>query len=289
MRVDFEVRPLDPIGVEIAGLDLGRPMTDAGRARLRQVAMEQGLVLIREQPLEPREQVALARRFGVPEQGTFNEDSPDSELILLTNVDADGRMLSEDDVRMRLVRINEGWHTDSSFRPVPASFSFFSAVVVPEEGGDTLFASMQAAWQSLDESEQRSLYGLMGVHDYAKAFRLRGADIDGDPIFDLPPESHPLVRRHPETGANSLFVSEHVMGIEGWSDERARPLLAHLLGVVTAPERVYRHRWSVGDLLIWDNRSMLHCAQGFDSRHPRVMHHVRIEGTEPAIPAEPER
>jgi alpha-ketoglutarate-dependent taurine dioxygenase len=283
----LEVRSIDPIGVEVRGLDLGQPLSSEALARLRHLVVDAGLVVFRDQPLEPATQVGLGRRFGKIERGAFNEDTPDPDLILLTNVDRSGRILPRDHVHMRLVAINEGWHTDSSFRPIPASFSFFAAVVVPAEGGDTFFASLRRGWEALDETERASLYGLRGIHDYAEAFRRRGSDVDGDPVFDLPPVSHPLVRRHPESGATGLYVSEHVTAIEGVPDAEAAARLSRLMAVTTAPERVYRHRWRVGDLLVWDNRSMLHRAQGFDARHPRVMHHVRIAGDEPVQAASP--
>lgn len=283
--MEFEVEPLAPLGAEIRGLALDAGISDSTLAELRRAVVGHGLVVLRDQFLAPDVHVALGRRFGEPERGGFNEESPDPDLIVIANRGADGRIFADDDVRMRLVAINEGWHTDSSFRPIPASFSLFSAVVAPPEGGDTFYASLRHAWESLDTEEQQSLRGLVGIHDYAAAFRRFGSRIDGNPIFDLPPVSHPLVRRHPESGETLLYTSEHVFGIEGMSDAEARPLLARLLAHVTRPEYVYRHSWREGDLAIWDNRSMLHRAQGFDARFARVMHHVRIAGTEPVIAA----
>lgn len=279
----FDVLPLDPIGVEIRGLDLARGLDDATLAALRRTIVAEGLVVLHDQALTPAQHVALGRRFGVPERGAFNEDTPDPDLILLTNRDRDGRLLPPDDVRMRLVAINEGWHTDSSFRPIPASFSLFAAVVVPPVGGDTFFASLRLAWEALSRDEQASIRGLVGLHDYEKAFARFASTIPGNPVFSLPVVKHPLVRRHPESGETTLFTSEHVMGIDGMSDAEAKPILDRLLRVAIAPERVYRHHFQVGDLVIWDNRSMIHRAQGFDPEHVRVMHHVRIAGTEPAI------
>ncbi len=283
--MEFEIEPLDPLGAEIRGLSLDARIDESTLAELRRAVVAHGVVLLRDQHLAPDEHVALGRRFGEPERGGFNEESPDPDLIVIANRGADGQIFADDDVRMRLVAINEGWHTDSSFRPIPASFSLFSAVVVPPEGGDTFYASLRRAWESLAAAEQRSLRGLVGIHDYAAAFRRFGSRIEGNPIFDLPPVSHPLVRRHPESGETILYTSEHVFGIEGMSNEEARPLLAHLLAHATAPGNVYRHHWRAGDLAIWDNRSMLHRAQGFDARFPRVMHHVRIAGTEAVIAA----
>ncbi len=279
----FDIRPLAPIGAEIRGLALREGIAAEDLARLRGIAVEAGVVVLRDQFLGAAEHVALGRQFGEIELGAFNEDTPDPDLILLTNRGRDGQILPRDDVRMRLVAINEGWHTDSSFRPIPASFSLFAAVVVPPVGGDTFFASLRLGWESLEPGEQAALRGLVGIHDYAAAFRRFGSAIDGDPVFELPVVRHPLVRRHPESGATSLYTSEHVMGIEGMSDERARRMLDRLLARTTAPERVYRHAFREGDFLIWDNRSMLHRAQGFDEQHARVMHHVRIAGTEAVI------
>ena len=281
----FEIRPLAPIGVEVRGVALSDGIEADDLARLRTIVVEAGVAVLRGQHLGAAEHVSLGRRFGEPERGAFNEDTPDPDLILLTNRGSDGRILPSDDVRMRLVAINEGWHTDSSFRPTPASFSLFAAVVVPPVGGDTFFASLRLGWESLAPGEQATLRGLVGIHDYAAAFRRFGSATDGDPVFDLPVVRHPLVRRHPESGATSLYTSEHVMGIEGMGDERARPILDRLVAVTTAPERVYRHAFREGDLVIWDNRSMLHRAQGFDEQHARVMHHVRIAGTEAVIAA----
>lgn len=276
----FEIRPIDPIGAEIRGLELARGLDDSEFDRLRRSVVEHGVVVLRNQPLTPAQHVALGRRFGVPERGAFNEDTPDPDLILLTNRGRDGHMLSPDDVRLRLVAINEGWHTDSSFREIPASFSLFAAIVVPPVGGDTFFADLRLAWEALSPREQASLRGLVGIHDYAKAFARFGSTIPGNPVFDLPPVGHPLVRRHPESGETTLYTSEHVMGIEGLPDEAAQPILDRLLEVATAPERVYRHRFHAFDLVIWDNRQMIHRAQGFDPAHARVMHHVRIAGSE---------
>ena len=228
----FEVRPLAPIGAEIRGLELARGLGDADFEALRRTIVEQGVVVLHDQHLPPAEHVALGRRFGEPERGAFNEDTPDPELILLTNRGRDGRILPADDVRMRLVQINEGWHTDSSFRPIPATFSLFAAVVVPPVGGDTFFASLRLAWEALSPNEQASVRGLVGLHDYKKAFLRFGSTVPGNPIFDLPVVKHPLVRRHPESGETTLYTSEHVMGIEGLRDEEAQPILERLLRVV---------------------------------------------------------
>jgi len=283
--MSLERRPLGPLGVEVVGLDLREPIPDAQWRALRELVMAEGLVVFRDQPMSPEHQIELGRRFG-PLENTSLEDGPmDVSKIELSNVDECGRLLPEDDVRMQLVAVNEGWHTDGSFSQIPASFSLFAAVTVPPQGGDTFYASQQLGWEALPAAERAGLFGLRGRHDYDRAYAVR--DLEMQEVFSGPAPSsvHPLVRRHPETGRTGLFISEHLYEIEGLPEEESRALLLRLLEVCTDPARVYRHRWSVGDLLIWDNRSMLHRAQGFDPGHARVMRHVRVAGSEETLAA----
>jgi taurine dioxygenase len=285
MTMSLEGRPLGTLGVEVVGLDLREPIPESQWRALRELVVNEGLVVFRDQPMSPEHQIELGRRFG-PLENTSLEDGPmDVSKIELSNVDESGQVLSDDDVRMQLVAVNEGWHTDGSFSQIPASFSLFAAVEVPDEGGDTFYASQQRAWDALPEAERAALFGLHGRHDYDRAYAARNLDMQQ--VFDGPAPSsvHPIVRRHPETGRTGLFVSEHVFEIEGMPAAEARALVRRLLDVCTDPARVYRHRWSPGDLLIWDNRSMLHRAEGFDPRHARVMRHVRVAGTEPTLAA----
>jgi alpha-ketoglutarate-dependent taurine dioxygenase len=285
-RRPFETTSLGAIGVEIRGLDLRQPIRGDVWEALRETVLHEGLVLLRGQPLETDAQVEIGERFGALEQLDVNAEDADPALAVLSNVDPDGNTRPEDDPLMKLISINEGWHTDSSFREVPAAFSVFTCVVAPPEGGDTFFASLRRAWLELPEAEREALRPLDGVHDYAAAYRARG-NVSGAAVgFDDPAVVHPLVRRHPETGETVLYVSEHVNRIVGRPEAEGGALIERLLAHATAPERVYRHHWSVGDVLIWDNRSMLHRAQGFDARHARVMHHVRVAGTERVIRAE---
>jgi alpha-ketoglutarate-dependent taurine dioxygenase len=285
MTMSLESNRLGPLGVEVLGLDLKSAISDRDWNALRDLIMREGLVAFREQPMDADLQLELGRRFGELENTSADQGPIDESKFLLANVDEKGQILEDDDVMMHLVAINEGWHTDSSFRDVPASFSLFSGVTIPPEGGDTFFASMQLGWDALPAPEQAALFGLLGVHDYDQAYAIR--EVDMTSVFGgaAPGAVHPIVRRHPETGQTGLFVSEHVFAIEGMAEEEAKTLIRRLLDVCVEPARVYRHHWSPGDLLIWDNRSMLHRAQGFDPGHARVMRHVRVAGSEAAIAA----
>ncbi len=281
----FRTRPLDPIGVEVVGFDLRSPISDAAWAALRQGVIDTGLVVFRDQSIDAATQLALGRRFGTLENTSLDQGPLDESRILLSNLDEDGRVRAEDDDAMRLVAINESWHTDSSFRDVPASFSLFSAVTVPAAGGDTFYASLERGWQALPAAERAPLFGRYAVHDYDRAYRARGLEMEHVFGGAAPTARHPVVHRHPESGRTGLFVSEHAFAVDGLGEAESRQLVERLVGICTDPERVYRHRWRAGDLVIWDNRSMLHRAQGFDSRHPRVMRHVRVAGDGPAIAA----
>lgn len=281
-------RPLEPIGAEISGIDLGA-IDDAGFAELHAAVLRHGVVVVREQRITPEEQVALGHRFGPIEGQEYALGSVHPEVIVIGNVDGEGRVVPRDEMMMRLIQVNEQWHTDSSFRDVPASISIFAAVVVPPEGGDTFYASMREGWRALPAKRQAELYGLEAVHDYAEAYRSTGGSGLPASISDgITPKRHPLVRVHPETRETSLFVSGHVYGVDGWEPEAGRAFVQELVAECTRPERVYRHRWQAGDVLLWDNRSMLHRAEGFSDAHARVMHHVRVAGEGPVIAAAPD-
>ena len=298
------IRSLGPVGIEVSGFDLKRATSESESGAeafpaLREHVVAEGLVIFRDQTLLPAAHIALGQRFGTLESLRVEGDEAsgtkepaalgmdDPALIVIGNLDSEGETFADEDPRMKLMAINEGWHTDSSFRECPASFSIFAAVTLPPVGGDTFFASLHRGWEALAPEEQEKLYGRMGVHDYDAAYRLRGNTSGNVVGFNMPAVEHPLVRAHPETGRSGLYVSEHVAGVAGMNSSEALPVLDHLIEVTTHPRRVYRHRWMPGDVAIWDNRSMLHRAQGFDSRHPRVMHHVRVAGSELPIAAVP--
>ena len=179
---------------------------------------------------------------------------------------------------MRTFRINESWHTDSSFRATPASYSLLAAEVLPRAGGETLFTSLRLGWTDLPESERAGLRELRVVHDYNDAYTRVEGFVPGGATALGDPVRHPLVRRHPDTGAPALFLTGHASGIEGMPPDAGKALLEKLLDWCTRDGRVYRHRWRPGDLAIWDNRCMLHRTPGFDGANPRVLHHVRVAG-----------
>lgn len=282
--MSVEVEALQPFGARLHGIDLGDGMDDVDFEALQAALLKHGVLVVPAMPLSMREQVALGRRFGEPEGYEFTLASPDRNVIVISNVGRDGKTLPRDSAGVKTLEINERWHTDSSFREVPASVSILSAQRVPEVGGDTFYASLRRAWLSLDQETRDEVRGLRAIHDYADAYRKAGGVIPGMEVQELKRVTHPILRVHPETGEASLFLSEHTSGVEGMDEAAGRALLDRLLAWCTREGEVYRHRWSVDDVLFWDNRCMLHRAQGFDERYPRVMHHVRVTGDGPVQP-----
>jgi taurine dioxygenase len=185
----------------------------------------------------------------------------------------------------------EQWHADSSYRALPSDASLFYAEIVPDEGGDTLFADATAAWRTLEPAMQRRVEGLNAVHslETLRQWGLRhnperepGVD---NQASEFPPVPQPLVRTHPATGAKSLYVCpaviSHVDGMDAYSSEK---LIETLIMHVTQARFVYRHRWQKGDLVMWDNRAVLHTASLFDhTRYQRLMYRTTIAGGAPAL------
>jgi alpha-ketoglutarate-dependent taurine dioxygenase len=232
-----------------------------------------GLLIFPDQHLSDDEQLAFARRFGALE--------PKLELAAISNVKPDGDLWPSDGPVMQLVRGNEGWHTDSSYMPRAAKASMLSAHVVPRSGGETEWADMRAAYDSLD-AETRELVDGLSAHHSIKWSQRRAGFTDAMPgaygyDVDEPP-LRPLVKVHPVTGRRALYIGRHAHAIPGLSPEESERLLDDLLSFACQPPRVHCHQWQPGDLAVWDNRRLLHRARPYDYREARVVKHSRVSG-----------
>jgi alpha-ketoglutarate-dependent taurine dioxygenase len=228
------------------------------------------------QHLSAAEQIAFARRFGEIEHIVPNVD-----IVPISNRRRDGSLLAEDDPTMQILRGNEGWHTDSSYMPLAAKASVLSAEVVPERGGETEWADMRAAYAALDDATRARIASLSAHHSlkYSQA-RIGHTDPGGFGYgfgVDKPP-LRPLVKLHPVTGRPSLFIGRHAYGIPGLAPEESQRLLDDLVEFACQRPRTYRHAWRPGDVVIWDNRCVLHRARPWNHAEPRVMHHTRVAG-----------
>lgn len=275
----FSLQPLPrTFGAVVTDLRLSQ-LDEAGFATLYRAWLEYALLIFPAQHLTPAEQVTFARRFGELVEGL--------EAAELSNVKPDGRLRdAPDDDMMKIIRGNMHWHQDNTYMPVQAKGAVFSARVVPEEGGDTAFADMRAAWSALDDGTRERIASLSAHHSLAHSQREigeatksenseyvgYGLDVEEVPL-------RPLVKLHPETGQPSLAVGRHAYGIPGLDADESSRLLTRLIAfAVEDDSRTYRHRWQQGDVVVWDNRCLMHRACSWNDSEPRIMLHSRIAG-----------
>ena len=283
-REGITVSKLHPhIGAEITGVDLRHPLDEMSFEIIREAWNQHSVLVLRDQRIDDERQVEFASRFGALEETTFTVAADNPYIYKLSNVDDEGNVLPVGSKKRLFLDVNARWHTDSSFRPIPAMGSILSARKVPaREHGDTAFASMRVGWEALSDERKRALEGLVAVHDYSYSVGLFGDKLIPKSEMDsVPPVRHPLVRTHPPTGLRSLFVSGHIERIEGMPVEEGRALVAYLIEWCTRPEYVYRHRWRQYDLVMWDNRCALHRATVISATEPRLMHRATIAGEGP--------
>ncbi len=229
--------------------------------------------------LTESEHIAFSRRFG-PLERTLSKRTDRQEISLLSNVAQDGGIAKPDDNLGLFLKGNRYWHTDSSFKKVGAKVSLLRAVEVPDSGGDTEWADMRAAWDALDPDTQRQLEGLEAVHSYAYSQGKVGgiALLNRRERDALPPVRQPIVRVHPATGRQNLYVGRHASHIVGMPIEEGRALLERLTQEACRPPRIFRHRWRAGDIVAWDNRCVLHRGHPWPFDQPRVMKRTTVAG-----------
>lgn len=270
------------LGAVVTDLELAR--MDAATWKIVEDAFhEYALLVFPGQHLTESEQVAFANRFGEIE---LLAPDPEQKAVAISNRKPDGTILSPDEHRFKSLRGNEGWHTDSSYMPLAAKASLLSAEVVPSRGGETEWADMRAAYEALDAATRARVADLSAYHSlkYSQAKIGAGDDGMGYGFAVEKPPLRPLVKRHPVTGRPSLFVGRHAFGIPGLAPDESERLLDRLVTEACRPPRTLAHRWSAGDVVIWDNRCVLHRARPWDHSEARVMHHTRIAG-DPATEA----
>lgn len=266
------------LGAVVTGVDLAN-LSDAEWADIERAFLAHAVLIFPGQHLSEAAQIDFGRRFGAIEQLVA-----DREIVPISNQRADGTLLKDDEFGMQLMRGNEGWHTDSSYMPLAAKASVLSAHVVPAAGGQTEWADMRAAYDALDEETKTRIATLSAYHSlYYSQGRIGHTVAVGSSYgfhTDDPP-LRPLVKVHPVTGRKSLFIGRHAYGIPGLAPEDSEKLLDDLVTFACQAPRTYTHAWRPGDVVVWDNRCVLHRARPFDHREPRVMKHTRVSG-EPA-------
>ena len=276
------LRPLSSVmGIEIAGIDLSRPLDDRSFAAVREAFLRHLLICFPGQHLDQTQHVTFSRRFGDLQVHVLDQyRSPTHpEIYVLSNVDKTGETTGEHPDKGTLV-----WHSDLSFQARPALATLLYGIEVPRRGGDTLFASMYAAYEALPAAMKKRIAALRAVHDLDASRQRAGAPpMTEQQRREAPPVEHPLVRTHPESGRKCLYISHHAMRIVGMPEADGAALLEELMAHATRPEFVYAHRWRQGEVVMWDNRCTMHKATGYDAKgERRVMNRTVVKGDIPA-------
>ncbi|HVH78562.1 MAG TPA: TauD/TfdA family dioxygenase [Stellaceae bacterium] len=275
-------KPMSPAGgVEIAGADLSRAVTPELAAFVGQALLDHRVVVVRDQALTEQQQYEFTLNFGeIEDHVGRHSDARFSIVHSVTNLDAEGNPTDALDTRG-----NYFWHTDKSYHAVPSLMTMLHAVELPPSGGDTQFANMVLAYQALPPAMKDRLAGLRAIHSWELSRLASGSRPASDTErHERPAVSHPIVRTHPETGEKALYIGNHAAGgIAGMNEAEGKALLAELLAHATQPQFIYTHHWRPGDLVIWDNRALLHRAlANYEmGRHRRVLHRTVVRGTVP--------
>lgn len=289
----LQATPLHPLfAAALRGVDLKLPLAAATLAAIEQVIDRYAVVVFPAQHLADAHQLEFTRRFGPLEKFPVMPGKPlrlgHPDLFDVSNLDEHGNITPLDDERRLYLLANQLWHTDGSFRQVSARYSLLSAHVVPPDGADTEFADMRAAWDALPEERKAGIEGLMAEHSIWHSRAQLGGYVPTDEERRArPPAIHPLVRRHPGSGRNGLYLAAHASRIAGWPLAEGQALLAELMAFATQPRFIYRHRWQTGDIVLWDNRCTMHRATSYeDTRFARDMRRTTSIDVAPAAAAE---
>jgi alpha-ketoglutarate-dependent taurine dioxygenase len=272
------------LGAEVAGIDLASAHGGNLFPAVHEAFLEHSVLVFHEQNLTPDQLVAFTRRFGRLEQHVIKDfalpENPD--VFVVSNLKEAGKPIGA-------IRAGQYWHSDCSYMEKPTLASLLYALEIPSYGGDTMFTSTVRAYEELSDRMKDLLAGLKAVHDYTLAYEQYFAWFSDRPPLSpeqkakVPPVVHPVVRTHPDTGKKVLFVNpgftRHIVGM---SEAESRAILGFLFEHTVQPHMMYRHRWSKGDLVIWDNRATWHLAVAdYDMAEPRHMHRTSIQGDRP--------
>ena len=274
-------------GVEIIDIDLSAALEPNDFSQIKLALERYSLVLFRNQVFDDDSQVAFSRRFGELEYDhvAYGQERKIRYIGCIGNIDKHGKQMRANHKRVVFSTGNEMWHSDSSFRPAPTRFSISYAYEVTPEGGELEFVSTRSAYARLPDETKDKIENLVAIHDYVYSrSKVDPNAVTPSHATSLPPVPQRLVRQNLVTGEKNYYVGSHARSIENWRDEDARSLMDDLTAQATRPEDVCRHSWQVGDLLIWDNRCILHRGKPYDAdRYRRRMHQTRVAGAGPTL------
>jgi len=283
--VTISIRPIQSrFAGEVSGIDVTRPLDAADVAAIEAGTDRYAVLVFHDQPLSDDQQRAFTRNFGTLEQAPGGHVAKPHERRLppdmqdASNLDKEQRVFARDDRRRMFNLGNRLWHSDSSFRAVPAKYSLLSGRIVVDKGGHTEFADMRGAYDALDDATKAEVEDLVCEHSLLFSRGLLGFDVADDERAMFRPVRQRLVRTHPATGEKSLFLSAHAGSIVGWPVPEARGFLRDLTEHATQPGFVYSHKWRQYDLVIWDNRQTMHRVTRFNENLVRDMRRTTVAG-----------
>jgi taurine dioxygenase len=284
----LQTRPLTlGFGLEATGIDVSRPLSDAEFGELERTFFRAQVLVLREQSLTPAQYVAFARRLGPPEPHVIDQfhHPDDPNILILSNRRKDGEPIG-------LADAGTYFHTDYSYLQVPARATMLYSIEVPKSGGNTLFANQYAAYDDLPESMKRRIDGLVAIHHYGnrkvpdEMDRTAASPLTAEQKAKMPLITHPIVRPHPVTARKALYaVSGSSYGIVGMPEDEAVALLDELAAHATQPKHVCSLSYRVGDLVMWDNASLLHSATLTDPEDPRTLWRITVKEPSSALDA----
>ena len=285
----LSIRAIDPVsrpffGGIVSGIDITQPLTREQAAEIEKGMDYYGVLVFNDQRLTDETQMAFSRNFGELELATNNlRDSKTQRLGAhiadISNLDNDNKVLARENRRRLFSLGTRLWHSDSSFKVVPAKYSLLSARIIPDKDGNTEFADMRAAYDALDDDTKAECEGLVCEHSqlFSRA-QIGFGDFTDEEREMFAPVQQRLIRRHPSTGRKSLYLASHAGSILGWPIPEARAFLRDLTEHATQRKFVYAHQWKQFDLVVWDNQATMHRSRPFDASQVRDMHRTTVAG-----------
>lgn len=278
------------LAAEVEGVDIRKPLSQEDVAAIHAGMDEHAVLVIHDQDIDDEQQLAFTRSLGELEHsiGASLRAPEDYRLPTtfadVSNLDKDGTPFARDDRRRLFAIGNRLWHSDSSFKVIPAKYSLLHARVVPSKGGNTEFADMRAAYDALDDEIKAEIADLVCEHSQIFSRQQLGfTDFTDEERARFKPVRQRLVRTHPSTGRKSLYLASHAGTILGWPGPEARLFLRDLIEHATQRQFVYAHTWRVGDLVMWDNRRTMHRGRPFPAHEPRDVRRTTLAGDGPTV------
>jgi alpha-ketoglutarate-dependent 2,4-dichlorophenoxyacetate dioxygenase len=273
---------------EVEGIDLRQPLSADEVAAVHAGMDEYAVLVFHDQHIDDAQHLAFSRSLGELEEaiGTSLREPDEYRLPTtfadVSNLDKNQQVFARDDRRRLFALGNRLWHSDSSFKVVPAKYSALRAVSIPSSGGNTEFADMRAAYDALPDETKAQIEGLVCEHSQIYSRQQIGFfDLTEEERARFKPVRQAMVRTHPVTGRKSVYLASHAGGIVGWPVPEARMFMRDLIEHATQREFVYSHKWSVGDLVMWDNRQVMHRGRPFPANEPRDVRRTTLRGDGP--------